>query len=261
MSDGGRKSASGAMARQMARMNAESDKASGRPPAGGWASKAGARAGGSSKASVSKVAGQMKSLHVSKSKSPVAAGASVAAPQRVSHTSEASAHSDTDAKYRALACPEAQAARKEQYVEAFQKLKNMSLEDLQVEFIVCIRAQHYKDALMFSEIMLEKDPGNPLVAQFQPLLASMAVQANERLCESSEGSDESGGEDSNEDDVGGEKSAEDGENQSPNPGVEESSESDSDDPETAWMWSETWRTDPDSDDDIASTASTAKINR
>ena len=36
---------------------------------------------------------------------------------------------------------------------------------------------------------------------------------------------------------------------------------DSDDPETAWMWSETWRTDPDSDDDIASTASTAKINR
>ena len=118
----------------------------------------------------------------------------------------------------------------------------MSMEDLQVEFIVCIRAEHYKDALMYSEILLEKDPSNVLVAQFQPLLASMAVQANERLCESSDS--DSDGEDGDDGVEGEDQGEEEGNN------AKEESDSDSDDPETAWMWSDTWRTDPDDDQPV-----------
>lgn len=33
----------------------------------------------------------------------------------------------------------------------------------QVELIVCIRAEHYRDALMYSQIILEKDPDNMIV--------------------------------------------------------------------------------------------------
>jgi hypothetical protein len=37
-------------------------------------------------------------------------------------------------------------------------------------------AEHYKDALMYSEMILSKAPENELVKQFQPLLAHLAVQ-------------------------------------------------------------------------------------
>jgi hypothetical protein len=63
---------------------------------------------------------------------------------------------------------------------------------VQVELIVCIRAHHYRDALMYSQIILEKDPGNGLVAQFQPLLASLSVQANEPLNSDSDSEDSEG---------------------------------------------------------------------
>jgi hypothetical protein len=87
---------------------------------------------------------------------------------------------------------------------------------------------------MYSQILLEKDPSNGLVAQFQPMLASLSVQANEPLNSDNSDSEGSEGED------GGEEEGAEGEE-----GVsEDDSEEDSDDPESAWMWSDTWRTDP-----------------
>ncbi len=193
-----------------------------------------------------KVAGQGKPVLTTKKPSVTAAtpkpASSTAAP-----SPEDIAKRHRDAQFKALVDPAAQEERKRQHMEAFRKLKTMPMEELQVEFIVCIRAQHYKDALMYSEIMLEKDPNNVMVAQFQPLLASMAVQANERLCESSDSdSDGTDGE-------GGGSDADDGEEQADGKGNAEDdeqgdSDSDSDDPETAWMWSDTWRTDPDDDE-------------
>ena len=246
------------MARQMAKATAGADKTprTGTPRTGsvgpGLAAKAkegtasGSGAGGAGlqrvkAAGQAKVAGQVKPVLAKKPTSkPKSAPA-------VGLTPEALAKQNRDAQFRALVDPAAQEARKKQHLEAFKKLQAMSMEDLQVEFIVCIRAEHYKDALMYSEIMMEKDPTNALVMQFQPLLASMAVQANERLCESSDSdsddSDGEGGDDENNNDDGAD--AADGTNGA----EEEESDSDSDDPETAWMWSETWRTDPDDEDD------------
>jgi hypothetical protein len=87
---------------------------------------------------------------------------------------------------------------------------------------------------MYSQIILEKDPGNCLVAQFQPLLASLSVQANEPL-------------NSDSDSDGSEEGEEGGDNPTAEGAVDgqgEESDSDSDDPESAWMWSDSWRTDP-----------------
>ena len=224
------------MARQMARAAAEADKSGGRTA--GWARPGEARA---KAAGTAKVAGQVKAVMAKKPAAP-------AKPKPTGPTPEELAKRTRDLHYRALVDPAAQEVRKKQHLEAFKKLQAMSLEDLQVEFIVCIRAEHYKDARMYSEIMLEKDPSNSLVAQFQPLLASMAVQANERLCESSSDSEDS--DDDGDDDENGEGGGEgaEGAEQTENGVVESESDSDSDDPETAWMWSETWRTDPDDDE-------------
>jgi hypothetical protein len=59
-----------------------------------------------------------------------------------------------------------------------------------LSFPLCIRTvalihfpfntEHYKDALMYSEMILSKAPDNALVAQFQPLLAHLAVQVELR---------------------------------------------------------------------------------
>ncbi len=43
-------------------------------------------------------------------------------------------------EYRNLIDPKTQDQRKAHHLEAFEKLKNLSIDDLQVEFIVCIRA-------------------------------------------------------------------------------------------------------------------------
>jgi hypothetical protein len=231
---------SDAMARQMAKAKEAADALKPAGRTGGWATKAGSASPRMAVAGQAKVAGQVKPVMkkpagITKPKPKVAPGGP---------TPEEIAKRNRDAQFRALVDPAAQEERKRQHLEAFKKLQAMSMDDLQVEFIVCIRAEHYKDALMYSEIMLEKDPKNSLVAQFQPLLASMAVQANERLCESSDSdSDDTDGEGGDDDD--GEGEGAEGEAQ----GVEEEeSDSDSDDPETAWMWSETWRTDPDEDE-------------
>ena len=232
------------MARQMAKATAGAEKG-GRGP--GWATAA--KPAGAAPATLAcmrgagtgqaKVAGQVKPALVPKK--PAAPAKPKSAPE--GSTPEELAKRNRDAQFRALVDPKAQDARRQQHLAAFRKLQMMSMEDLQVEFIVCIRAEHYKDALMYSEILLEKDPSNVLVAQFQPLRASMAVQANERLCESSDsGSDGEEGEDGGDGVEGEDKGGEGGNN------AEEESDSDSDDPETAWMWSETWRTDPDDDE-------------
>ena len=236
------------MARQMAKATAGGAEKGARAP--GWAARAtqeGAAKPGSATgagsprvrgaaAGQAKVAGQVKPVLVKKP----AAAKPKSAP--AGPTPEQVAKRNRDAQFRALVDPKAQEARKQQHLEAFRKLQTMSMEDLQVEFIVCIRAEHYKDALMYSEVMLEKDPNNALVMQFQPLLASMAVQANERLCESSDSdSDGTDGEDGGDDEGEGEEGGE-------NNNAEGDSDSDSDDPETAWMWSDTWRTDPDDDE-------------
>lgn len=230
-----------AMARQMAKATAGAEKG-GRGP-GSAAKPAGAapatlacmRGSGTGQA---KVAGKEKPALVAKK--PAEPAKPKSAPE--GQTPEELAKRNRDAQFRALVDPKAQDARKQQHLEAFRKLQMMSMEDLQVEFIVCIRAEHYKDALMYSEILLEKDPSNVLVAQFQPLLASMAVQANERLCESSDS--DSDGEDGDDGVEGEDQGEEEGNN------AKEESDSDSDDPETAWMWSDTWRTDPDDDQPV-----------
>ena len=227
------------MARQMDKATAGAEKG-GRGP--GWATAAkpaGASAAPATLACMRGAAAGLAKKPAQVAKKPAAKPKS--APEVP--TPEELAKRNRDAQFRALVDPKAQDARKQQHLEAFRKLQMMSMEDLQVEFIVCIRAEHYKDALMYSEILLEKDPSNVLVAQFQPLLASMAVQANERLCESSDsGSDGEEGEDGGDGVEGEDKGGEGGNN------AEEESDSDSDDPETAWMWSETWRTDPDDDE-------------
>ena len=236
------------MARQMAKATAGGAEKGARAP--GWAASGGAAAKPGSVTGAgsprvrgavtgqAKVAGQVKPVLAKKP-----AGAKPkSAPAPAGPTPEQVAKRNRDAQFRALVDPKAQEARKQQHLEAFRKLQTMSMEDLQVEFIVCIRAEHYKDALMYSEVMLEKDPNNALVMQFQPLLASMAVQANERLCESSDSdSDGTDGEDGGDDEGEGEEGGE-------NNNAEGDSDSDSDDPETAWMWSDTWRTDPDDDE-------------
>ena len=220
-----------AMARQIAKATADAEKS------GGNAEKL-------SSLVRTKVAGQGKTVL---KKPSVTAATPKPAISTAAPSPEDIAKRHRDAQFKALVDPAAQEVRKRQHMEAFRKLKTMPMEELQVEFIVCIRAQHYKDALMYSEIMLEKDPNNVMVAQFQPLLASMAVQANERLCESSDSdSDGTDGE-------GGGSDADDGEEQAGGKGNAEDdeqgdSDSDSDDPETAWMWSDTWRTDPDDDE-------------
>jgi hypothetical protein len=221
---------SSAMERQMARLAVESEKVAAKATA----------AGNSQPKSLAKVAGQVKPV-LSKKSSAAAPRSKATGP-----TPEELKKRNRGAQYKALADPVAQAARKQQYLEAFSKLKVMSMDELQVEFIVCIRAQHYRDALMYSEIMLEKDPKNALVAQFQPLLASMAVQVNERLCESSDsGSDVTDGDDGSD----GEGESEDDQGETiGGDGEDAESDSDSDDTETAWMWSDTWRTDPDDDE-------------
>lgn len=236
---------SDAMARQMAKAKEAADALKPTGRTAGWATKS---AGSASPrmavagAGQAKVAGQIKPVM----KKPAVAAKPTPKSAPVGPTPhEEIAKRNRDAQFRALVDPAAQGERKRQHLEAFKKLQAMSMDDLQVEFIVCIRAEHYKDALMYSEIMLEKDPKNTLVAQFQPLLASMAVQANKRLCESS---------DSDSDNTDGEGGDDDGEGegaegaQGEANGVEEESDSDSDDPETAWMWSDTWRTDPDDDE-------------
>ena len=49
-----------------------------------------------------------------------------------------------DKQYRNLIDPKVQEQRKAQHLEAFEKLKSLSMEDLQIEFIVCIRAGNLK---------------------------------------------------------------------------------------------------------------------
>ena len=75
-----------------------------------------------------------------------------AGPGEVGHAAAEHEHKGPLRSLAALVDPAAQEARKKQHLEAFKKLQAMSLQDLQVEFIVCIRAEHYKDALMYSEI-------------------------------------------------------------------------------------------------------------
>ncbi len=228
-----------AMARQMAKASAEAEKSGAR--GAGWATKPAGEVRAKA-AGTARVAGKVKPVLAKK---PAAAAAKPKSAPAAGPCPEEVAKRNRDLQFRALVDPAAQEARKKQHLEAFKKLQAMSLQDLQVEFIVCIRAEHYKDALMYSEIMLEKDPRNSLVAQFQPLLASMAVQANERLCESSSDSDDSDDDDYDSDEGAGEGA--DGADEAGNVAVESDS-SDSDDPETAWMWSDTWRTDPDDDE-------------
>ncbi|EKX53366.1 hypothetical protein GUITHDRAFT_101070 [Guillardia theta CCMP2712] len=155
---------------------------------------------------------------------------------------EKAANRSADMKYKSLVEPSRQQSRKEQFLKAFERLQTMSMEELQVEFIVCLRAKHYKDALMYSEIILNQDPNNPIIRQFQPLLASISVQENERLVDSTD-SDDTGEEGDGRDEAleGEEQEVEGGEGE----GEEGASNSDSDDPETNWMWSPTWRTDAD----------------
>jgi hypothetical protein len=198
-----------------------------------------------------RVAGAIKPAPAAKPKKkagakPKSAAGSTATAAATTAKSEEKAR--RDAEYKNLVNPEAQEARRKQHLDAFRKLQIMSMDELQVEFVVCVRAQHYRDALMYSEIIMEKDPNNALVAQFQPLLANLAVSATEALVEESESSgsgDESGdgGEGGGGDD-GGDGSARLN-NEEEAEGGGESSDDSSDDPETAWMWSETWRTDPD----------------
>jgi hypothetical protein len=45
-----------------------------------------------------------------------------------------------DLEYKNLIDPKTQDQRKAQHLQAFEKLKTLSIQDLQVEFIVCIRA-------------------------------------------------------------------------------------------------------------------------
>lgn len=241
---------SDAMARQMAKATAEADKGA---KGGGWASKAASGAGtastrikgtgapaGQPRVPIqAKVAGKANGMKPAMAKKPAAAALPKSATTGPTPDEMAKRH--RDAHFRALVDPAAQEERKRQHLESFRKLKAMPMMELQVEFIVCIRAEHYKDALMYSEILLDKDPNNALVQQFQPLLASMAVQSNERLCESS-GSDSDATDGEGSDDGFGEGGVA---TEGAADGVKDESDSDSDDPETAWMWSDTWRTDPD----------------
>eukprot|EP00961_Rhodomonas_salina_P143202 1926829-Rhodomonas_salina.1 len=173
-------------------------------------------------------------------KPKAAVGAKSSAPSKVNTEKR-----NRDLQYKALLDKDMHAKRKADILESFKKLQVMSVEDLQVELIVCIRAQHYRDALMYSEIILEKDPGNALVAQFQPLLANLSVQANVALGDEdededdAEGDEEGGAEDKEEEDDGADDDDDDDDDE------DSDGDSNSDDPETAWMWSDTWRTDPD----------------
>ena len=174
----------------------------------------------------------------------VEAGSKAGAAQEAGKENEEKAQ--RNAQYRNLVNPKVQAARRKQHVDAFQNLSIMSIQELQVEFVVCVRAQHYRDALMYSEILMEKDPNNALVAQFQPLLASLAVSTTDALVEDSDSSGSGESEDEGEagGEVGGE--GEEGAAGATAAGAEEEEEDSSEDEaETAWMWSDTWRTDPE----------------
>lgn len=171
--------------------------------------------------------------------------AAAAGPKAEAAGKENEEKAQRDAKYRNLVNPKVQEARRKQHIDAFKNLSIMSIAELQVEFVVCVRAQHYRDALMYSEILMEKDPNNAMVAQFQPLLASLAVSTTESLVEDSDSS--GSGESEDEDEDGGEVGAAggDGGEGATAADAEEEEESSEDDAETAWMWSDTWRTDPD----------------
>ena len=61
-------------------------------------------------------------------------------------------------------------------VERELAIKRLKSSQLYLESPDSEAAKKAEAALMYSEILLEKDPSNVLVAQFQPLLASMAVR-------------------------------------------------------------------------------------